>query len=305
MRINKGWPSAALFCTKEPMTTVLCATSEAYPTLTEDDQALIRPLADRGIQARPAVWSDPGVPWASANAVIIRSCWDYHLRLEEFLGWIAKLEHAKVRVWNPPAILRWNANKIYLRDLERRDVPVVPTLWPEERFPLREKMIEMGWAKAVVKPRVSATAYRTQLVTEENAAQGQALLEDLAQGPGAMVQEFMAEVRSQGEWSLIFFSGRYSHAVIKRPKSGDFRVQHDFGGSEESAQPPAFVVEAANRAVAAAEVVPLYARVDGVERDGRFLLMELELLEPALFLKSADDAPDRFAEAIKTALDSQ
>lgn len=286
------------------MALILCATCESIPHLTEDDQALLAPLEVRGIEGRAAVWSDSSVDWSAADGVLIRSCWDYHLRIEEFLSWIAQLERAGVRVWNPPSMLRWNANKNYLRDLERKGIPVVPTLWPEGSFLLWEQMVEMGWQKAVVKPRVSATAYRTQLVTAETTDHGQDLIEDLARGPGAMVQEFMAEVRSRGEWSLIFFSGRYSHAVIKRPKSGDFRVQHDFGGSEESTEPPRPVIEAASRAVAAVEAVPLYARVDGVERNGRFLLMELELLEPALFLKLGTGAAERFAQAIKTALES-
>jgi len=285
------------------MPLLLCATCESIPNLTEDDQALLSPLAKRGIQAKPAVWSDPKVDWSSADAVLIRSCWDYHLRLEEFLRWIVSLERAGVRVWNAPQTLRWNAEKTYLRDLERRGVAIVPTLWPERGFSLQDKMCEAGWKKAVVKPRVSATAHRTRLVSAED-GEGQVLLDELTRGPGAMVQEFMEGVVSQGEWSLVFFGGKFSHAVIKRPKAGDFRVQHDFGGSETPAEPSDFVIEAAQRAVAAVDPVPLYARVDGVERDGQFLLMELELLEPALFLKLAPHAAERFAEVIRTTLDS-
>ncbi|MBZ5573206.1 MAG: hypothetical protein LAO09_15155 [Acidobacteriia bacterium] len=286
------------------MKTVLCATSEAIPKLTQDDQALIRPLADRGIQAMAAVWSDPSVPWTSADAVIIRSCWDYHLRLEDFLRWVAWLEQAGVRVWNRPSVLRWNADKIYLRGLERKGVAIVPTVWPEAGFSLADKMRDLGWEKAVVKPRVSATAYRTQVTTKKAADGGQELLDALLRGPGAMVQQFMDTVITRGEWSVVFFAGQFSHAVIKRPKAGDFRVQHDFGGSEIPTKAPDSVIEAARRAVAAVESVPLYARVDGVECDGRFLLMELELLEPALFLKSSAGAADRFAEAIEGALQS-
>jgi len=286
------------------MALLLCATCESIPHLTEDDQALLAPLAERGIQARPAVWSDTGVDWLAADAVLIRSCWDYHLRLKEFLGWLATLERAGVCVWNAPHTLRWNAEKTYLRDLERRGVAIVPTLWPEPGFSLQDKMRDAGWKKAVVKPRVSATAYRTRLVSAED-EDGQTLLDELMRGPGAMVQEFMESVLTQGEWSLVFFGGKFSHAVIKRPKAGDFRVQHDFGGSESPALPPDFVIEAARRAVATVDPVPLYARVDGVERGGQFLLMELELLEPALFLKLAPQGAETFAEAIEAALRSR
>lgn len=281
------------------MKTILCATCESIPNLTGDDQALIGPLAERGIEARAAVWSDRRVPWQKADAVVVRSCWDYHLRRKEFLGWISALEQAGVRVWNPPAMLRGNADKIYLRELERKGVPIVPTLWPEAGFELQQELRKRNWKKAVVKPRVSATAYRTVLTASEEANHTQPLVDDLLHGPGVMVQEFLEEVNTRGEWSLIFFAGQFSHAVIKTPKAGDFRVQHDFGGSERIAEAPQSLIQAATRVIAAVESTPLYARVDGVERAGHFLLMELELIEPALFLKLAEGAAERFAEAIK------
>lgn len=283
------------------MKTILCATCEAIPNLTEDDQALISPLAARGIEARAAVWSDPRVAWHQADAVVIRSCWDYHLRLEDFVRWITSLEQAGVRVWNPPAMLRGNADKIYLRQLEQKGIPIVPTLWPEGEFQLQKELRKWGWKKAVVKPRVSATAYRTLLTTAEDADSAdsaQVLVNDLLRGPGAMVQKFLEEVSTRGEWSLIFFAGQFSHAVIKTPKAGDFRVQHDFGGSEKIANAPDSLIQAATRVIAAVESTPLYARVDGVESGGQFLLMELELIEPALFLRLSEHSAERFAEAI-------
>jgi glutathione synthase/RimK-type ligase-like ATP-grasp enzyme len=280
------------------MTLILLATSESVPNLTKDDQSLIAPLAKRGIEARPAVWSDPRVNWTDADAVLIRSCWDYHLRLKEFLVWINALERAKVKIWNPPATLRWNTNKIYLRQLEEKGVPIVPTLWPEAGFNLRQELQQRDWKQAVVKPRVSATAYRTLLTSPDTIDAAQTLIDDLLRGPGSVVQEFLEEVRSQGEWSLIFFSGQFSHAVIKTPRAGDFRVQHDFGGREKIAHAPDSVIQAASHAIAATAGTPLYARVDGVESSGQFLLMELELIEPALFLELSHGAAERFAAAI-------
>src|SRR5262244_3898834 len=131
---------------------LLLTTCESIPNLTDDDRELIPPLAERGIESQPAVWSDPNVNWSSADGVVIRSCWDYHLRLDEFLAWIAGLEKAGVRVWNAPSTLRWNCNKSYLRDLEQKGVAIVPTLWPETSFSLAGKLRELGWEKAVVKP---------------------------------------------------------------------------------------------------------------------------------------------------------
>jgi glutathione synthase/RimK-type ligase-like ATP-grasp enzyme len=284
------------------MKRIALATSEKFASLTEDDRLLVEPLQARDIAAQAAVWSDSSRRWADYDAVILRSCWDYHLRVAEFLQWIAALEKDGVRLWNPPAMICWNANKTYLRDLESRGVPIVPTFWPEDHVDLREVLDAHGWEKAVVKPRVSATAHRTRLISLNDADSVQTLLEDLLRGPGVMVQEFMNDIQTSGEWSLIFFSGEFNHAVIKTPKAGDFRVQHDFGGAERSARAPSAMIDAASRILAALDTVPLYARVDGVESNGQFLLMELELIEPALFLSRNADAPERFARAIVDAL---
>src|SRR5579862_4656001 len=151
------------------MTLILHATCESIPNLTADDRSLIPPLAKHNIEARPAVWSDASVLSTTADAILIRSTWDYHLRLQEFLAWITALERAKVRVFNPPPMLRWNANKLYLRELEQKGVPIVPTLWPEPGFNLQQELQQRDWKRAVVKPRVSATAYRTMLTSPANA----------------------------------------------------------------------------------------------------------------------------------------
>jgi len=284
------------------MKKIALATSRKFGVLTDDDQLLIEPLKRQDIQAKPAVWSDSAVGWLECDAVIIRSCWDYHLCLPEFFAWIAALEAAGVRLLNSPETIRWNANKTYLRDLERRGIPIVPTFWPEKRVNLTEVLRTRGWEHAVVKPRVSATAHRTMLISAEDAEQGQALLDDLLAGPGVMVQRFMDTIQTEGEWSLIFFAGKFSHAVIKTPKAGDFRVQHDFGGAERRAEPSCEILESAKKAIKVLDSVPLYARVDGVESDGQFLLMELELIEPALFLGMSPEAPGCFARAILQSL---
>ena len=283
---------------------IALATSEDLPDLTPDDQTLLRPLADRGFTAEPAVWSDPNYPWQDCDAIVIRSCWDYHLRSDQFLRWIAFLESANCPVWNPPAMLRWNTDKIYLRSLEQKGIPVVPTVWfePGESLNLAEALREKSWAKAVIKPRISATAHRTQLVEAHDAERSQALIEELRAGPGVMVQQFMDSIVSEGEWSLMFFAGEFSHAIRKTPKAGDFRVQSDFGGKSQLAEPPADVLEWGAHAVQAVNR-PLYARVDGVvDQDRQFRIMELELIEPALFLAYHSAAPERFADAIAAAI---
>lgn len=280
------------------------ATSSKFPNLTQDDRRLLDPLARHGIQAHPAIWNDPDQDWSASGAVVIRSCWDYHLQPEKFLAWIKHLESANIPILNPAPLLRWNANKSYLRDLDTKGVPIVPTFWPEQntnRIPLKQKLYDLGWHKAVVKPRISATAHRTQVVTKDDVPAAQMLFDELHRGPGVILQKYIDSITTEGEWSLIFFGGTFSHAIIKQPKPGDFRVQNDFGGTSRLADPLPHVLASATRAVEAVDPA-VYARVDGVVDEGRFLLMELELIEPVLFLTDHPEAPTRFAAAIAHAL---
>jgi glutathione synthase/RimK-type ligase-like ATP-grasp enzyme len=281
------------------MRKISLATSDAYPHLTGDDRLLLPPLGAIGFRAEAAVWSDPSYDWSSSAMVVIRSCWDYHLRIAEFLRWIERLEMLGVPVWNSPATIRWNSNKSYLKELEGKGISIVPTLWlePGPNVSLADELRRVGWQRAVVKPRVSATAHQTKLIQVEQAEEMQNLFEALRARTGVMVQKFMEPILSEGEWSLMFFDGEFSHAVLKTPKVGDFRVQHDFGGHERLAQAPRFVIEAAEKAILVAGN-PLYARVDGVIEEGVFRLMELELIEPALFLGESAGAARKLAAAI-------
>ena len=270
------------------MKRIALATAAKLPTLNDDDALLIPALAELGFTAVPAVWDSPEVCWEAFQGVVVRSCWDYHHRLEEFLAWVTRLEGAGVPLWNPPAVLRWNSHKGYLRDLAARGVPVVPTRWLERGAPveLGRLLRDAGWSDAVVKPAVSASAHGTWRTSLEMASADQPRLDELLGAGDVMVQPLMNEVQDPkgGEWSVMFFGGRASHAVLKRPAVGDYRVQWEFGGSAVTMTPPAGLVADAKAVMAAVPGVPLYARVDGVERDGRLVLMELELIEPHLFL---------------------
>jgi len=288
------------------MPRVALATSAKYPNLTDDDRLLLRPLIDCGLNTISAIWTDSNFVWSSCDAVVIRSCWDYHLKSEAFLGWIASLETAGVAVFNSGSLIRWNTNKAYLRDLESKAVAIVPTAWPEPGpgVDLHDLIEKTSWQKAVVKPRISATAYRTQLVTQDDARSAQNLFDELRHGVGVMLQKFVDRIAEEGEWSLIFFAGEFSHAVLKTPGVGDFRVQNDFGGRSRSAEPPACAIDSATRILRLLDPT-VYARVDGVMENGQFLLMELELIEPALFLDGHKEAPFRFAKAIAQSISAR
>ncbi|MDQ3997870.1 MAG: hypothetical protein M3303_12740, partial [Gemmatimonadota bacterium] len=253
-----------------------------------------------------AAWDDAAVEWDSYDALVVRSTWNYHKALEAFSAWIGRVEALAIPTWNPPRVLRWNASKIYLRELGERGVDIVPTRWVagDSGPKLADVLADAGWTDAVVKPAVSASAYETwRISVGAVAARDEARFRDLAARPGgAMIQRFVPELARDGEWSVMFLAGQFSHAVLKRPRAGDFRVQHEHGGSAAARTPPAHVVDAARAITTRIEGSWLYARVDGVEIGGRFVLVELELLEPSLFLAADAGAAERFAGAIERVL---
>ena len=283
------------------MTRIALATYAKLPTLNDDDRLLVPALAALGVTAVPAVWDEAGACWDELQGVLIRSCWDYHLRAPEFLDWIARLERSGVRVWNPGDLLRWNHHKRYLRDLAARGVATVPTRWLArgEAADLRALLTDAGWREAVIKPAVSASAFGTWRSSIETASRDQSRLEQLLSAGDVMVQPLVPEVGRAGEWSLVFLGGGFSHAVLKRPAAGDYRVQWEFGGSAESQVPAGRLIADAERVLTAVPGEPVYARVDGVERAGRLVLMELELIEPHLFLGWDTSAAGRLARALR------
>jgi glutathione synthase/RimK-type ligase-like ATP-grasp enzyme len=287
-------------------------TCSRLPDLAADDLLAQPALRAAGIDVEPAVWDSPVVRWERYDAVVVRSCWDYYLRPDEFRRLLSCLEALGVPLWNPPGLLRWNMDKSYLRDLAGRGLPVLPSVWIEQGAApdLAGLLDARGWDEAVVKPTVSANGYATWRVSRTAAPGRQADFAELVGRGGAMVQRFAEEVRSQGEWSLLYFfngssgslAGRFSHAVLKRPRPGDFRVQHDYGGTAEAAMPPTAVRRQAEQILDQVSGPWLYARVDGCVIGGHFHLMELEMLEPSLFFEHAPGAAGRFAAALGTLL---
>lgn len=276
------------------------ATSRDFPQFHPDDAELIHQLPPFGMTPTACVWSDPRVQWASFDAVLIRTTWDYYQRYGEFVAWLNRLEAFGVRVFNPLRVVRWNADKRYLLDLERANVPVVPGRIVN-RAGIAEEIRRLGSVEAVVKPTVSAGAWHT-LKLRADAADLEALLGELPDNREYLVQPYVPEVASAGEWSLMFFGGAYSHAVLKHAAAGDFRVQEKHGGTVERAEPPVAATAVAQQALAALPDLGvrgvLYARVDLVETGDGFRLMELELIEPQLFFRHDPDAARRLARAL-------
>jgi glutathione synthase/RimK-type ligase-like ATP-grasp enzyme len=232
--------------------------------------------------------------------VCLRSTWDYHLRWEEFREWVRGFG-GKGRLWNPAATVLWNADKLYLRDLAAAGVALPRTSWfePGTRPAVPALLEEWGVTRAVLKPRVSATAFGTHVVSRD-CALGETDWAALERS-GCLLQTFVPEIQSRGEVSLVFLDGGFSHAVLKRPGAGDFRVQKDFGGTLDTATPADRTIEFGVAALAAAARPWLYARVDLVETDTGPVLMEVELIEPDLFLTPV--AAARLAEGLVEAVE--
>jgi glutathione synthase/RimK-type ligase-like ATP-grasp enzyme len=270
------------------------ATCRTKPALTPGDGRLAAALRELGATVAAAPW-DTIEPVRDEGVVCLRSTWDYHLRWDDFRDWVGKFADPG-RLWNPPSTVLWNADKLYLRDLASAGVALPRTQWfePGERPDVAALLEEWGAARAVLKPRVSATAYGTHVVSPDRgigAADWPAL-----ERSGCLLQLFVPEIQRRGEISLVFLDGGFSHAVRKRPVAGDFRVQADFGGSLETATPSGDTIGFGEAVLAAASRPWLYARVDLIETDRGPVLMELELIEPDLFLTPEGAA--RLAEAL-------
>jgi glutathione synthase/RimK-type ligase-like ATP-grasp enzyme len=286
--------------TAAPSPRVCFVTCVRWPDVSESDGFVQRALEARGATVTARAWNAPEARFDGFDVVVFRSNWDYHHDPEPFLAWLARWEVAGVPFWNPPTLIRWNLSKRYLRDLEKAGLPVVPTVILEEgeagRLP--SVMAERGWRLAVVKPVLSASAHDTTLVPAADAATAaRAIAEGRIRQP-AMVQPFVEEIRRKGEWSLVFIDGSLTHAVLKHPGAGDFRVQPRFGGRAAEARPEAGVAAVGRRALDALPLAPLYARVDGVVTARGFMIMEVELHEPGLFFPLAPAAAEIFAHAI-------
>ena len=282
------------------MRRICFVTCRTWPEISASDRLARQALEARSAAVEARAWNARGADWAGFDAIVLRSNWDYHFEPEAFLGWLDRLERAGARIWNPPALVRWNLSKAYLLELAGAGVPTVPTvlLEDETRAGIETVMTARGWRRVVLKPVISASAHDTRLVSAATLDEaGAALASGRVRRP-LLVQPFVEEIQIRGEWSLVFIDGEMTHAVLKRPAAGEFRVQPRLGGTVETPAPPEVARAVARAALAALPVAPLYARIDGVETDAGFLIMEVEVNEPGLFFPHAPAAADRFAGAL-------
>ena len=282
---------------------IAIATCAEYEDLKVDDRLLGEALEARGAEARSVVWNEEGTKWESFDLCLVRSTWDYHEKHEQFLAWTREVAGATT-LQNPADLIAWNSEKTYLRELSEAGVPTVPTLWVDRGSSTDVEALlgREGWEEVVIKPVVDLGAKNLHRVGAGDGSAQQALATVLARH-NAIVQPFLPSLEEQGETSLIYIDGSFSHAVRKRPAKGDFRVQSIWGGTVEIATPERNQLEVAEQAFAQLSDRPLYARVDLVEDlNGNPALIELELIEPNLYLATHPSAVQRLADAVQRRL---
>ncbi|MEM8567950.1 MAG: hypothetical protein AAGF85_15920 [Bacteroidota bacterium] len=270
---------------------VTCA---EYPQLPKNEEFLLSRLAKSGVQTLPVVWSKKQ-NWSKFDALVIRSVWDYHKRPEEFTEWLLEIKTQNVAVFNSVDLIIKNMDKRYLLELKNKKIPIVPTEVLQRNTPVEidRKMSLNHWESVVVKPTISATAFQTHLIRNKAHLQELQLQSDLTY----LIQPYIPQIQ-KGEYSLIFFNGKFSHSVLKKPKPNEFKVQSDFGGSFERIRVADDIIAQARMAIRTLDETPLYARVDGLVINGKFILMELELIEPELFLLT-EELERRFIKSIQ------
>lgn len=255
------------------------------------------PLIAQGAEIATVPWTEAGA-LGGYDLILPLICWGYHLRYAEWLAFLDRLELEQLPVANPPALLRWNSHKAYLEELGEKGVSTVPSIVAAScsEDDLQHARRRFGRDEIVVKPPVSAGAFGTYRLGAADR-----LPSDL-QGRPVIIQPMIDTVIAKGEYSLILFGGQFSHAVVKRPKPGDFRVQPHLGGSTARCEAPTGSVALAQAALAGAPAHATYARIDMVEGDdGALMIMEMELIEPALFLAEAQHGTDAFVKTILSA----
>lgn len=275
------------------MKRIAVATYEGRPDLTQSDACIIPLLEQKGVAVVGIPWTTP-TDWRDFSMVIIRSPWDYHLHYQKFLSWINILEQDGVNVWNTSNTIRWNSDKSYMTTRLNATTHIVPTVFIAKK----EDIPQLSpWEDVVVKPSVGASSYKTMRFAGTNTKGWQKHLSQLTAIGGALFQQYLPQIQ-HGEYSLIFFDKVFSHAVIKKPHDRDFRIQPEFGGTVAPVTPEQSVIQSAQHILHTLTDPLLYARVDGLVINGEFMLMEIELCEPELFLDTDSRAPERFVNAI-------
>eukprot|EP01132_Coremiostelium_polycephalum_P012482 gene12482-15257_t len=265
----------------------------------DEDSLLLDFLRSKGLDVERAIWNDPTVNWTDFQIAVLKSPWDYHENMKDFLRWLDLLLHLDIRLLNPDPLIRWNSDKHYLKEIAAAGFKTIPSLFLEkgEQPDFIALFEKLGTETIIVKPCISAGAKNTIKIHKQELSEKKDVVLNLLKRESFLVQPFMEEVLT-GEWSYLFFNGKFSHSLLKTPGKDDFRVQHYHGGSIKPVTAASEHIEAAAAYVEHFAKNALYARVDGLIHKDELYLMELELIEPYLFLDTQNDAYEHYYQAL-------
>lgn len=275
--------------------------TDAYiSNVLREDELVINALEGKDLSVIKKDWNDPNFNWNTTRSVLFRSTWDYFDNFEQFKKWFDKTRNTCLMI-NSSETIEWNLDKHYLLDLQKHQIPI-----PNSEFIKRGSSVDLSllmqekkWNEIVVKPTISGAAKNTYRLKKEDINQFDSTWKKLIYQEDFIVQEFQNNVIKKGEVAVMVIGGKYTHAVLKKAKEGDFRVQDDFGGSIAKYSPSEKMVKLAEQCTRIISPIPSYARVDIIwDNSGDLAVSELELIEPELWFRLDPNAAHKLAEHV-------
>jgi|ERR1700722_1118748 len=258
-------------------------TTDKYPESAKvDDQLLIQALHEYEIEAQSINWNAFDSTWLQFDAVLVYSTWDYYENHSEFLSLLRKIEEMGVKVYNPLSVIEWNSSKTYLKDLENLGLKTVESIYisSDELDDLNGLLIEKKWDECVIKPQISTSGHDTYRFNSSTIESIQKLLKNSTEQ--FIIQPFADEIITEGEWSFVFFDNEYIHCILKKPAPGEFLVQK---GTKILTQPPEWMIQEAKNIARTINLPVLQMRLDVIRRGCELIIMEVEMIEPSLYLR--------------------
>ena len=269
-----------------------------------EQELLKSAFESQGLKVDITYWDNPSYEWQQTKSVLFRTVWDYFERFDEFWDWLEQVK-TKTRLINSYELIKWNIDKHYLRDLKNNGIQVVPTYFADRgnNICLQEIANLNDWKHIVIKPAISASAFNTYKITNDEIEQKEQLFHELLQTHDMLVQPFFPTISELGEASLMVFGGKFTHAILKKAKAGDFRVQDDFGGTVHDYNPTQEEIKFAEKVFQSCTSLPIYGRVDIVwDSNKHIYLSELEIIEPELWIRNRPESANKIAEAVNKIL---
>ncbi len=270
----------------------------------KEEQLLKVALEKQGFSVEITHWDNPTYNWSATKAVIFRTIWDYFERFDEFWKWLQEL-NTQTKLINSFDLIKWNIDKHYLKDLSNWGIATVPTYFADKgcNIKLHEIAKTNQWKNLVIKPAISASAFKTYKILANEIQGNEKSFNSLVQERDMLVQPYFETITKLGEASLMVFDGKFTHAILKKAQPGDFRVQDDFGGTVHNYMPTKAEINFAEKVFEVCKTKPIYGRVDIVwDNDKNFYLSELEIIEPELWIRNYPKCAERIAKAVKKIL---